>query len=229
VIADNTWGSSGGGVTLFGAGTPVVRDNVVRDNVAGDGSYGGGFWIENHSDARIVGNLVLRNIAGVGGGLYVGVVAGDRGAALLNNTVVGNEATGSALYITGFPEHMPVVNNILMTRHGDAVVCEELRGVAPPQLRHNDIQSRLGADSSGSCSGAVGSDGNVSRLPSFVDFAGDDFRLSAGSPLVDEGTTAGLGLPPVDRFGLPRIADGDGDGAARVDIGAHERQAPAAR
>jgi len=228
VIANNSWGSSGGGVTLFAAGTPVIRDNVVRDNVAGNN--GGGFYIVNHSDARIVNNVVTRNAATEGGGFYVGVGQGDRGAALLNNTVVGNRsATGGALYVGGFPHRMKVVNNIFMTRRGEAVACEDLRSTEPPQLRYNDIKSHLGPETSGSCSAAVGVDGNISRLPGFVDVVGRDLRLGPGSPLVDAGTTTGVTLPPLDRFGLERVADGDGDGAIVVDMGAHERPSQPAR
>lgn len=59
----------------------------------------------------------------------------------------------------------------------------------------------------------------------FVDAAGGDYRLRAGSPLVD------LGEPDVpqglDLDGNARVADGNGDGYARRDIGAFELQ-PAA-
>jgi hypothetical protein len=55
----------------------------------------------------------------------------------------------------------------------------------------------------------------------FVDAAGGDHRLLGGSPLVDAGdpaTAQGLDLD-----GNPLVADGDGDGIARRDLGAFER------
>jgi hypothetical protein len=60
-------------------------------------------------------------------------------------------------------------------------------------------------------------------------FAPGDPRLPAGSPLIDAGAPEPLGGAeyPEDRSGLPRIADGNGDGAIARDIGAFER-APAA-
>ena len=69
-------------------------------------------------------------------------------------------------------------------------------------------------------------DGTVFGGPGLVDAAG---RLPAGSPLLDSGSAAPLGPAewPEDRDRLPRIADGDGDGVARRDPGAFERQ-PAA-
>lgn len=58
---------------------------------------------------------------------------------------------------------------------------------------------------------------------------GGDARPGPGSPLLDAGDPAPLGAGewPVDRDGLPRIADGNGDGTLRRDIGAYERQPPA--
>ncbi|MCU0314368.1 MAG: hypothetical protein MUC84_09955, partial [Solirubrobacteraceae bacterium] len=54
-----------------------------------------------------------------------------------------------------------------------------------------------------------------------------DVRLLAGSPAIDAGDDA---LVPAalttDVFGAPRIADGDGNGVARVDLGAVERPGP---
>ena len=45
--------------------------------------------------------------------------------------------------------------------------------------------------------------------------------LKAGSRAIDRGDNAGV--PPTDQRGLPRVKDGNGDGIARVDVGAFER------
>jgi len=60
-------------------------------------------------------------------------------------------------------------------------------------------------------------------------FAPGDPRLPAGSPLIDAGAPEALAGAeyPEDRAGVPRIADGNGDGAIARDLGAFER-APAA-
>jgi hypothetical protein len=56
----------------------------------------------------------------------------------------------------------------------------------------------------------------------FVDPANGDFRLGAGSPLVDRGDPdVAQGL---DIDGNPLVADGNGDGFARRDLGAFELQ-----
>jgi hypothetical protein len=60
-------------------------------------------------------------------------------------------------------------------------------------------------------------------------FEAGTLRPAAGSPLVDAGTPGGLAEAdwPEDRDGLPRAADGDGDGILVRDIGAFERPATA--
>jgi hypothetical protein len=65
--------------------------------------------------------------------------------------------------------------------------------------------------------GAVGSD------PGFVDGPGGDLRLKPGSSAVDAGDPS-LAYAPADLLGQLRVADGDGDGTPRTDMGAYERQ-----
>ncbi len=63
--------------------------------------------------------------------------------------------------------------------------------------------------------------------PRFVDFAGGDYKLAPDSALVDAGTD-GSSLAPgaLDVAGLTRLTDGNGDGVAKLDIGANEYQPP---
>jgi hypothetical protein len=67
---------------------------------------------------------------------------------------------------------------------------------------------------------------NSSTSPGFVNAAGGDFSLAAGSPLIDAGTPGALPAdqPTTDLAGNPRIVDGNGDGSAQGDIGAYEFQ-----
>lgn len=60
----------------------------------------------------------------------------------------------------------------------------------------------------------------------FVDADAGDFRLQPSSPLIDAAGTSGVSgfESATDRRGNPRLADGDGDGTAARDMGAHEVQ-----
>ena len=65
---------------------------------------------------------------------------------------------------------------------------------------------------------------NLNVDPMFADAGAFNFRLRAESPLVERGDPAGLaaGESTTDRDGASRVFDGNGDCAARRDIGAFE-------
>jgi PKD domain len=74
--------------------------------------------------------------------------------------------------------------------------------------------------------------GNLTGAPLFADAANGDFRPLWNSPLVDHGSTAPLDASSESTFdllGRSRIADGDGDGVPRRDIGAYEYHGPVPR
>ncbi|MCB0908822.1 MAG: hypothetical protein KDB63_17080 [Nocardioidaceae bacterium] len=63
--------------------------------------------------------------------------------------------------------------------------------------------------------------GRLDVAPGLVDAASGDAHLTAGSPVVDKGDPSASG-PSKDRDGATRVADGDGKGGARRDMGAYE-------
>jgi len=73
--------------------------------------------------------------------------------------------------------------------------------------------------------------GNLCVDPGFVDPAGLDYRLAAGSACVDAGFDPATfsGNPVHDRDGNPRLLDGDFDGHAHPDCGALEQDRSAGR
>src|SRR5262249_61430874 len=142
--------SSGGGITMFAAGTPVLKNNFITNNTAY--SQGGGIWIVNYSDASIVQNVIAGNRAGTGGGIYWMVPSGQRGPFLNNNTIADNDsAQGSAIFADGFDAQAQVINNILVSFNNQNTVVCGTYDANPPIFRFNDVVSSGGLPYAGTC------------------------------------------------------------------------------
>ena len=222
VVSGNTSDTDGGGIALFAAGQPTISGNVIRGNVAESG-IGGGISLHNGSDALITNNIITSNRASRGGGIGWLVPSGNTGPKVVNNTFALNTAPqGSAVFADGFDAAARLVNNVMFSV-GDAwtIECSALYDLAPPIIRHNDVFNVGGPGVyGGACADHTGVNGNISVDPLFVSAIGDDFHLQPSSPAIDAGESTGV--PTVDIDGDSRPVDGDGDGVARVDIGADE-------
>lgn len=228
VITQNVLNSAdGGGISLFAAGAPIIERNVITDNTA-SGLFpcakGGGISLVNQSDATITGNLILRNHAGCGGGIYWLVPSGARGPLLVNNTLAENVSPIAAeILAEGFDDQAELVNNIVVAGSGQtAVQCGNGFPTAPPVFRFNNIFAGGGTAYGGSCTDQTGANGNISAAPLFAQPSAGDFRLKPGSPGIDAGENGAPSLPAVDLDGNGRILNGDAMPGAVVDLGADE-------
>jgi parallel beta-helix repeat protein len=216
---------SGGGISLFAAGTPTIRNNIISGNSASGispCSEGGGIWIVNQSDAEIVQNLIVGNQATCGAGIYWLVPSGARGPYLLNNTIANNDgASGSAILADGFQARTLLVNNLVIATPGQTALLCGLFTPSAPMIRTSDVFSAGGLAYDGSCADQTGQDGNISADPVFVDQSAADYHLQADSPAIDVGDKGATGLPETDLDGNPRVIDG-GSGQAIVDMGSFE-------
>jgi parallel beta-helix repeat protein len=218
-ITNNT-SDFGGGIDLFASGTPTLMDNTISNNTAG--IQGGGVYMVNQSDATIVQNLVTGNTsAQSGGGFYISIPSGDRGPLLVNNTVAGNSGSDSSVFLGGFDAQVQLANDIVAASSAQpAVLCDTTYSSASPMFDHTDLFNSAGPATQGSCTLAVGSNGNISADPQFA--AAGDYHLQSTSPAIDAGNNGAPSLPSTDLDGQPRI-----NGSA-VDLGVYEVQRPLA-
>ncbi|MEN3315198.1 MAG: hypothetical protein V7605_1432 [Acidimicrobiaceae bacterium] len=230
-LIENNSDSAGGGMSISGAGA-VVRDNTIRRNSA---LNEGGGVIMNATDVAFTQNLVVDNSASERGGGMYGTVRATQGASVVNNTFAANRsAGGSAVWSFGFEPDVVVDNNVMAGPAGATVLeCEDLGWYttpAIPQFSHNDVYNGDAQPVAG-CATVVGTNANISSDPRFVEPSpvAPDYHLQPASPVIDAGNDTAPSLPPVDLDGRPRVVDGDGDGAATIDMGAFEAAGPGAR
>jgi hypothetical protein len=224
VIALNSHGSRGGGIGLFAAGAPTIAGNDLYHNSGG--VEGGGISMVNSSNALILNNMIFGNQAAEGGGIYWLVPFGEPGPRVVNNTIATNSATaGLAIFADGYDVMARVENNVLAGPGASTVLhCGDFNDPNPPVITFNDVfNGGSGPGYGGICSDQTGQNGNISADPLFEDPAGD-FHLRRGSPAVD-GARNDI-APPVDIDDDPRPMDGDGDGTFVADLGADELPPP---
>ena len=206
------------GGSLLVRASAVVRDNLIEGNV------GPGIAIVLARNAVIEQNLIVGNIPDSGnpwGGMRLSLDGEDNQVRVNNNTIVLNQGRSvSGVTLEGADSTVLFYNNLIVSdSEQPAVTCVEQTRL---QFRTN-LVFNFGGVLQENCGPLFFGGGNVSRDPKFVDAAGDDYRLGAGSPAIDAGLDQFL--PPRDFDGLPRSTDGNGDGVASVDIGAYERPA----
>ena len=171
----------------------VIQHNLIFDNTAGE--EGGGLFC---CHGAIRGNLIYGNSAPYGGGM------GYCHGLIENNTVTRNHATERGGGVMGCG--VSVLNCIIWenTAGIDGAQVYDL-----PNPSYSCVQSWPG-----------GGEGNIAGDPQFIDFAGNDFRLSANSPCLDVGRNGDWMWQAMDAEGNARILRGTS--AIRVDMGAYE-------
>jgi len=192
---------------------------------------------------------------GVGTGVVRGVVL--RGNTILNYSDPAQPFRSTLQGIgcfDGFFEDWVIENNVVMVDHwhgitlsgarncrilNNTVVDLDAASPGPPWIRigshkngqpstNNILRNNLATDYNSSAGiGAVDHNQTVSAYGTyFVDYAARDFRLVPTAPAIDAGSAEGA--PTTDRGGIPRPLDGNADGVALPDLGAHEFVHPTA-
>lgn len=175
-----------GGAFYIGDGMAIIRRSTFKNN-----------WAQQYADAIHTNGgkfaaencLFYRN----GEGTSSSVIYGDE-FSLFNCTLVGNGDEGPSL-LGGQQSKASISNSILWDTRGDLALFDS-------PITHSTVP------------GGHPGEGNLDADPLFVDHEGGDYRLQAGSPAIDAGTTEGA--PAEDLDGNPRPL---GTG---IDIGAYE-------
>jgi hypothetical protein len=237
-----------GGETLLGlvvgSGRPVIEDNEIASNGVAIGLE----CAPGDPGARIQRN-VLRGRVGVGppvGSHAVPVTLTDNvflasvapfpvqsGLVLLAEHFfpfgtlaahVANNTFHATFGITIGGGEAVIANNVVV--NGVVGIQVNAMGLTP-ELRANDVFGNatpiLPDTNYVGIADPTGSGGNLSVDPRLADAAGGDVRPRPGAPVLDAGSDADV-VSAQDLDGDARVADGDGEGGAAVDIGAQELQ-----
>jgi hypothetical protein len=197
-------------------GIIVVEDNVFADNATETGVLEGGPALLAATDGPdfaggtgtfVRNNLFIRN---TGPNAPAAFVYSNNRVAVTNNTFVANAAMDATLdervvFATFTFSGVDFANNIF----SDNVSAFDLRATNMTDLVDNALVAIVGAPRSET--------GTLKGDPHFIDAANGNYRLAAGSPLIDAGTDTPVGgLAPFDIDGVIRLR------GAHVDIGAFE-------
>lgn len=228
-IRRNVAGRNAGGIYLNWSSS-VIQGNLIIDNVAGwDGySWNGGGILVDYGSPTITANRIFSNSAG---GSTVGLETGDY-FTVTNNFIAHNNNGGIKLW--EFTRYGLIAHNTIAFNTGSEGGILLGYGYITPTIVNNIVVSNTyGIRAHTNASGTLDYNdvwGNTSQDydlpgalepgphdiqadPRFVDPAGDDYHLQAGSPCIDAGTDAGV---TTDIDGDPRPV------GAGVDIGADE-------
>lgn len=218
----NTAINSGGAINVRGAGLLHLSDSKVISNRAQ--IDGGGIYVEASSQATMVNNVFVNNIAVENGGGVSGFNAGTV-INLMNNTFYANRADeaaafnkyGGGAYLFGAGSMLNSQNNIfwgnLSAGNPDPNSLYLGNGSA---ISTNDLIEFGCNGSLGTCTNIVTTDPlfvNPNGADAILGTLDDDLSLQGGSPAIDAGDATGA--PLYDITGLLR-------GNCSWDIGAYE-------
>jgi CSLREA domain-containing protein len=198
-----TGNSSEDGGAIFNSGTLNLNGVNLTDNTAAN--TGGG--LDNQGDVTIINVTISGNSANLeGGGLF-----SDGYVTSLNVTIASN-TTG----VTNKAE-IRFINTLV----ADSTVGDNCTGTGAFVSQGHNL------DTGNTCkfNGPTDKSNSAALLGPLEDHGGNlwTHALLPGSPAIDQGGS--LDCPLTDARGASRPADGNNDGQAVCDIGAHEQEA----
>lgn len=219
-LATNRGVEAGGGMYTDGNSNPLVRETLFSGNAAVEG----GALYNLNNQPSLVSVLISGNSATRGGGIYNNFAAPRLSSSTLASNYASEANGGGALYNFGAGATPTLTNAIVW-------------GNLPNQARNNGGSTTVSySDVQG---GAFGT-GNLNLDPLFraplaasatPQSGGDYHTRLIFSPVVDAGSNTSLTFThngslmviAYDLDGNPRVADGNRDGNAKIDMGAYEQ------
>lgn len=222
-ISGNTAGLDGGGIVNEEGRVTLIDSTVSGNRANGQNGMGAGIYNDDTPSTPARAVVTLSNCTFTGNASRFGAgVFNDEGRLLVNHCTFSDNTNvdggnGGGIYHRNYFGNgtFKLGNSILANTLGNPYDC-----VRDPYSASNTVASTGGnLVEDGSCEifGASSGDpklGAVTGRPAY-------HPLQAGSPAIDQ--AQGLACPGVDQRGGQRPKDGNGDGAAYCDLGAHER------
>ncbi|MDD4018527.1 MAG: choice-of-anchor Q domain-containing protein [Kiritimatiellae bacterium] len=206
--------ADGGGVMLMPGvvSNCIFYGNAAKEKPAGGSGFGGAIRMADGS--RVVNSLVYGNSASSGAGVWA-----RTSASMLNCTVVSNRLSGSGsgagVYLSA-----GVAPNYAQTQRLENVICYFNVSATGAAANYSFTTPAAGYTGTyhivNSCLyptnfaqaypalNVISAD-NTEADPKLADLAGENYRLSSGSPCINTGTNAGWGVCDLDLDGNRRI------------------------
>jgi hypothetical protein len=219
--------NKGAGMRNYLNSHPTVTNSIFSYNHAGE--EGGGMDNRKNSNAVVTGCVFEGNTAGSGGGgmhNYVGRAEATGNPIIINCLFIGNSAPIGADIRNNDPDPT-IINTTIAYNYGSGI---SSRNGSAPIIENSIVWGNSGGSFSGASSGTsivsysdieggFAGIGNLNVDPLFFSPGGDNYHLTAGSPLINAGNNNVPDLPATDLEGNPRIIGGT------VDMGAYESDA----
>ncbi|MFK7959032.1 MAG: right-handed parallel beta-helix repeat-containing protein [Phycisphaerales bacterium] len=188
----NEAGRNGGAIHVTAPGRVFVSRSTFSENVASDGASegrGGAIYYTGTDGGSVENSVFHDNVANrFGASFYT-----TADCTLTNTTHVGELGSGSASVVASTAGVVTTIRNAIVT---------ELDGQSPfVSAAATDVQFSL---IEGGFPGTGNIGGDSTSLPIFVNRAGGDLRLAAGSPGIDAAQALIAGEFPTDADGRPR-------------------------